>query len=117
MRISNRPDYVAFVGNIISRVVHFQISVLVLALSRYREYIADGDAVAATGNPDGLANALDKIDRFSRQHGNQSATTSRSAFCIYGTRRGLLAILLATHPPIGKRIDRLWAVEASMNSE
>ena len=86
--------------------------VLALAVSRKREYLADAMSAQFTRNPLALASALQKIE------GAAAPTTAikRGAahLCIadpLGRRltghEGLVADLLATHPPMAKRITIL----------
>ncbi|WP_423751128.1 M48 family metalloprotease [Salinirarus marinus] len=81
------------------------VMVFVLAISRYREYVADSDAADAIGGGDPLARALEKIQRGAR--GGADVESNVNALCIFGGERGLLRSLFATHPPVEKRIDRL----------
>lgn len=77
-----------------------------LAISRQREFLADAGAVELTRNPQGMIKALRKLD--------QSAPMSRpidpASSAIYinmpKNRDGLQA-LFRTHPPIADRIARL----------
>jgi heat shock protein HtpX len=71
------------------------------AYSRYREFVADDRAVAATGDPLALATALRKIDRASRPRGLLAELT------IAGEEDDELSRLLSTHPPMDDRIRRL----------
>ena len=78
-----------------------------MAISRNREYAADATGAHITRDPTSLANALRKIS------GNSgvsaiSKNKSMSAICIAqpGTRE-FIGELLATHPPIETRIERL----------
>jgi len=86
--------------------------ILALAVSRKREYLADAMSAQFTRNPLALASALQKIE------GADAPTThiKRGAahLCIadpLGRRltghEGMLADLLATHPPMAKRITIL----------
>jgi heat shock protein HtpX len=85
---------------------------LVLAVSRRREYLADAMSAQFTRNPLALASALEKIE------GAAAPTTAikRGAahLCIadplgrrFTNREGWLADRLATHPPMSTRISRL----------
>jgi heat shock protein HtpX len=79
----------------------------VLAISRYREYVADADARRIVNSGDPLARALEKI-----KQGNERARDSKidenvNALCIFGEGQGLLQKLVSTHPPTEKRIQRL----------
>lgn len=69
-----------------------------LALSRTREYDADLGAVALTGDPRGLASALEKIDRY---HGGIFEQLFLSG------NRVPDPSLLRTHPPTEDRVRRL----------
>jgi Zn-dependent protease with chaperone function len=75
------------------------------AVSRQREYLADASAVQFTRNPSGIAGALKRIGGFS-QHGRLAHPNAGIASHMYfaqGVYEGLTG-LLATHPPLEKRI-------------
>lgn len=77
-----------------------------LAISRQREYLADASAVELTRNPQGMINALQKLDQsapMSRQVDDASA-----ALYISDPRKSKdFQELFQTHPPIADRIERL----------
>ena len=75
-------------------------SLLQLALSRNREYTADLDAVAMTGDPRGLASALEVLERF---HGAWLAS-------LFGRHEPAWFEWLRTHPPTQERVRRLMAL-------
>lgn len=85
---------------IAAQFVHF-------AVSRNREFLADASAVEFTRNPVGLKNALLKIsqspDEVSKAQGATAAMYIANPF----RRKKKISSLLATHPPIEKRIERL----------
>jgi heat shock protein HtpX len=96
-----------FLSFIVGNLVQFFVMLFVLAISRYREYVADADAKRAIGSGDPLARALEKIQR-----GNETARESAvdekvAALCIFGEGHSTLAKLVSTHPPTEKRIKRL----------
>ena len=95
------------VGWTVSSVVQTLVMVFVLAISRYREYVADEDAVAYTGDPEALGRALAKIASVGRHEEAPDVDGQVGALCIFGGKRGLLAALFATHPRIEERIERL----------
>ncbi len=82
--------------------------ILRMAISRNREYAADATGAQITRNPHGLANALRKITKNSRVE-CLNRTKSMSAVCIAspGGMREFASSLMATHPPVEKRIQRL----------
>ena len=71
---------------------------LQLALSRTREFDADLDAAGLTGDPMGLAAALEKLERQEGQ--NWEAM-------LPGGRRGAIPTLLRSHPKTADRVQRL----------
>ncbi|MCD2201888.1 M48 family metalloprotease [Halobacterium sp. KA-6] len=96
-----------FLAIVVGNLVQFFVMLFVLAISRYREYVADADAKRIINGGDPLARALEKI-----QQGNKRAQDSKidenvNALCIFGEDRGLLQKLVSTHPPTEKRIQRL----------
>ncbi|MGH9359494.1 MAG: zinc metalloprotease HtpX [Candidatus Acidiferrales bacterium] len=79
-----------------------------LAISRSREYQADSTGAHITGNPQGLARALEKIDQWSKRVPMQVSPSMAHLYLIQPRTRGaFFAGLFSTHPPIQKRIDRL----------
>ncbi len=94
------------VGWVASMVAQMIVTVFLMAISRYREYVADEEAAEYTRNPDAMARALEKISAGAK--GNEmQAKENVSALCIFGGERGLLGTLFASHPPTEKRIERL----------
>jgi heat shock protein HtpX len=89
-----------------SSLANAMVMIFVLAISRYREYVADADAREAIGSGDPLARALEKIS--SGAEGRDSKVDdSLSALCILNTDRSLFEKIFSTHPPTEKRISRL----------
>ncbi len=79
-----------------------------LAISRSREYQADATGAEITGNPQGLARALDKIDHWSKRVPMQVSPSMAHMFiCQPLTTGEIFSSLFSTHPPIRKRIERL----------
>jgi len=85
---------------------------LVLAVSRRREYLADAMSAQFTRNPLALASALEKIE--SAAGPTASIKRGTAHLCIADplgrrltNREGWLADRLATHPPMSMRISRL----------
>lgn len=87
-------------------------SLMQLALSRKREFLADSTAVELTRNPDGLISALQKLDT----DDNQLATANSATANMYivnpfkkNTKEGKKksSSLWSTHPSIDDRIEAL----------
>ena len=79
-----------------------------LWISRTREYEADHTGAEITGNPRGLASALQKIDEWSKRVPMQVSPSMAHLYCAQPLTAGeFMGSLFSTHPPIRKRIERL----------
>lgn len=74
------------------------------AISRQREYLADASAVQFTRNPTGIAEALIKIRNGAGSHLMSPKAEDMSHMCFGETLSYAFSGLLATHPPLDKRI-------------
>jgi heat shock protein HtpX len=81
-----------------------------LAVSRSREYGADASGARLVGHPEGLANALRKLDQASQRIPMHRADPATAHLFIVSPLSGRsLAGLFSTHPPLEKRIERLMS--------
>lgn len=80
-----------------------------LALSRSREYLADASAALLTRYPQGLANALKKLagDREVLEAANGATAHLYITNPLKGVQASLMANLFSTHPPVADRIKKL----------
>ncbi|MDN6028595.1 MAG: zinc metalloprotease HtpX [Lactobacillus sp.] len=76
-----------------------------MALSRNREYLADASSVALTRNPHGLISALQKIE--GSQPMKQADPSSAGLYFESPFKRGHRTSWFATHPATSDRISRL----------
>lgn len=103
---------------LITMIVYFLGQLLVLALTRYREYGADHTGSLLCGRPDNLASALEKISASISKIPSQDLrkVKTASAFMIIPALSGNdVAKLLSTHPPIQDRVRRLRKLRGQMN--
>ncbi|MFS9066726.1 zinc metalloprotease HtpX [Streptococcus timonensis] len=77
-----------------------------LAISRQREFLADASSVELTRNPQGMINALQKLDN-SQLMSHHVDDASSALYINDPQKRGFLKKLFYTHPPISERIERL----------
>jgi heat shock protein HtpX len=89
---------------------------LMMALSRYREFVADRGAALITGRPSALASALQKLSSGIARLPQQDlrAANELSAFFIAAPTKQSIMGLFATHPPMEKRIEALARLEAQL---
>ncbi len=86
----------------------FAATLIQLAVSRSREYQADASGAEMTRNPYGLANALQKLEDYSKRIPMATAGPISSHLFIVKPLTGQsMASLFSTHPPIRERIRRL----------
>ena len=76
------------------------------AVSRQREYLADASAVQYTRNPRGIGMALAKIGGLGGRLQSAHADEASHMMFADGMRR-FLGGVLATHPPIEQRVERV----------
>jgi heat shock protein HtpX len=101
---------IVIVGIILSILAPIAATLIQLAISRKREYLADASGALLTRYPEGLASALEKIGKY----GQPMRTQSTAIAHLYianpkgsGQLGKKVAGLLSTHPPIEERIKRL----------
>lgn len=79
-----------------------------LAISRSREYSADAGGSEISGKPLGLADALQKLENYSRQAPALTTNPATAHLFIVNPLKGRnLLSLFSTHPPIPERVKRL----------
>ena len=77
-----------------------------MAVSRQREYLADASAVSITRYPEGMIDALKKLQSHSQPMKSQNIA-AESMYINNPLRKGFFNNLLSSHPPLEKRIERL----------
>lgn len=105
--------FVGFALMILSPII---ATLIKLAISRKREFLADASGALLTRYPEGLANALQKIE----SHGRPMKRASNATAHMYisnpfggdkNKEAGFMARLFMTHPPTGDRIRALQGIE------
>ena len=100
-------------------VITWFVSFLIIrAISRYREFVADRDGALITGKPSKLASALLKISGTMKRMPTQDLRQMEgmNAFFIVPALSGSsFTNLFSTHPPIEQRVKKLMEMEAAMS--
>jgi heat shock protein HtpX len=109
------PVPAILVSILISILAPLAATLIQMAISRKREYLADKTGASFTGYPKGLADALQKIENFPQ--GLQNVNTSISHLYISNPEKQSethdtpwYAKLFMTHPPIKERVKALMEI-------
>jgi len=82
-----------------------------LAISRKREFLADSSGVLITRYPEGLASALQKISLYNQPMRKMSSATNHLFISNpSGINKITISNLFSTHPPIEQRINALMGM-------
>lgn len=81
-------------------------SLLQMAISRKREYLADATGALATRYPEGLASALEKIGKYGSTLQKPNTATAHLFFA-NPLKASSITKMFSTHPPVEDRIARL----------
>ncbi|MBM4371958.1 MAG: zinc metalloprotease HtpX [Deltaproteobacteria bacterium] len=81
-----------------------------MAVSRSREYAADAEGAAISGDPRALADALEHLHRGIQLRPTVNATAAPVHHIVHPFRGGGLMSLFSTHPPVEERVRRLRAL-------
>jgi len=97
-----------FIGLIAMAIIAPLAATLIqMAISRSREYLADSTAASITGNTEGLASALEKLGAYSRQIPMQAEPATAHMFITNPLAGSNMMKFFSTHPPIEERVARL----------
>ena len=100
-------NQIFFILGIVAAILAPIIATLIqLAISRRREYLADATGALTTRYPEGLASALEKIEQTGSVLKRQNTSTAHFFFA-NPLRGSSITHLFSTHPPIEERIRRL----------
>ncbi|MBL3686469.1 protease [Leucobacter zeae] len=106
-RNNNNGNPVVLVFGLVAMLVAPLVASLVqLAVSRQREYLADATGALTTRHPEALASALHKLSEYGRPLQKQQSSMAH-LWIADPLKPGVVQRLFATHPPIPDRIRRL----------
>lgn len=113
-RDEENNNQVFFILGIVAAILAPLIATLIqLAISRKREYLADATGALTTRYPQGLESALAKIAQTGSTLKRQNTATAHFFFA-NPLKNHSLASLFSTHPPIDQRIARLQKMESNV---
>jgi heat shock protein HtpX len=82
-------------------------TIIQMAISRSREYLADAGGARISGKPYALANALEKLSRASLAIPLEANPSTAHMFIVNPLTGRSLMNLFSTHPPVEERVARL----------
>ncbi|MCG9967059.1 zinc metalloprotease HtpX [Pelotomaculum terephthalicicum JT] len=94
-------------GLIMAIIAPLAATIIQLAISRSREYMADATGASIAGSPAGLANALLKLESGAHRIPMQVNPAASHLFIVNPFSGASLMKLFSTHPPIQERVERL----------
>jgi len=100
-------------GNVVSLLILAILTPIIamiiqLSISRSREYIADATGAKIMKSGDGLASALEKLHKDTKQNPMRMGTAATAHLFIANPFKGTGFLhLLSTHPPMEERVRRL----------
>ncbi len=100
---------IAIIGFVLAILSPVIATLIQLAISRKREFLADASGVLLTRYPEGLVGALEKISAYSQPMKNARNITAHLYISNPFGKKGLKGMhkLFMTHPPIEERIKAL----------
>ena len=116
---NNRNGYAFIIAVILSITVPIAAMLVLMGVSRNREYLADETGAKITGNPRALARALQNIEAGVKAPSNDYNNTSYESMWISNPipKKNIFRRLFSTHPPMDDRIARLMDLAAKMDRE
>jgi heat shock protein HtpX len=116
-RDNNNSVPVWLIVVVVSIVTYFLSQILILAISRYREFAADRGSALITGAPEHLMSALQKIASqitMIPQQDLRQVETMNAFFIVPTNWRKKTSELFMTHPPLEKRLAALSEIAREM---
>ncbi|UOQ58141.1 M48 family metalloprotease [Leucobacter allii] len=106
-RSNNNANPIVMIFGLVAMLVAPLVATMVqLAVSRQREYLADATGALTTRHPEALASALHKLSTFGQPLQKQQSSMAH-LWIADPLKPGMVQRLFATHPPIPDRIRRL----------
>ncbi|MCX6754921.1 MAG: M48 family metalloprotease [Candidatus Nomurabacteria bacterium] len=106
-REGNGNGIIIVIGIILMILSPIIATLIQLAISRKREYLADASGALLTRYPEGLANALKKIGNYAQPLEHQSEAIAHLYIADPKGKTSRIKNLFMTHPPIEDRIKAL----------
>lgn len=111
-----RNPIIALIGLLLIFLAPLAATLIRLAVSREREFMADAGSAQITRNPEALASALEKLELYGKQMPKSALAKTNPAFAelfiVNHIKGDWMTNLFSTHPPTQERIRRLRSMTA-----
>lgn len=109
---NNAHNILMIVGVVLAILSPIIATIIRLAISRKREFLADASGALLTRYPEGLASALEKISKYSGAPMARASNATAHLFISnpFGGAGKNLSKLFMTHPPVEERVKALRGV-------
>ncbi len=108
---NDRKNSNPIVTIIMMMVAPIAASMIQMAISRSREYIADQTGAEICGKPKALASALNKLSNYNKQRPMDVNPATAQMYIVNPLSGKSMAKLFSTHPPMEERIRRLLSLQ------
>lgn len=98
---------------IVALIAPIGATLIQMAISRSREFEADATGARISGDPEGLARALERLQRGSKRIPSHAEPAGASLYIANPLQGRSMASLFSTHPDMGQRIQKLRAMNSS----
>lgn len=105
-RNNNTNPVMLVIGIVLIVLAPIIASLIQMAISRQREYLADASGVMTTRDSEGMAQALEKLQQYGKPMKHQNTATAH-LFLNNPLKPGFFSKIFSTHPPLEERIARL----------
>ncbi len=105
-RDSNVHPVMIIVGILVIILAPIIATMIQLAISRQREFLADASGAMTTRDPESLADALEKLQKYGQPMKKQNSATAHLFFS-NPLKGGGISKLFSSHPPLEERVKRL----------
>lgn len=108
-REEDNRNPIALIGTLIAIIIiPIAATLIQLAISRSREYLADETGAKIIRNPIALAKALEKLESWNRAYPMNVNPAQAQMYIVNPLSGSSLLKLFSTHPPIEERVKRLY---------
>jgi heat shock protein HtpX len=113
--VTDDDSVVGLIGSLLlAMLAPLAATIIQMSVSRQREYAADAQGAALTGNPESLASALMRLEASANTSPMQVNDSIESLYIIKPFAAKGIGKMFSTHPPTEERVKRLREMRPSL---